>query len=49
MNLPNWITVSRLFGIPFLLYYLHDPTITNRWICLGIFLIVASTDWLDGY
>ncbi|MGL5130997.1 MAG: CDP-diacylglycerol--glycerol-3-phosphate 3-phosphatidyltransferase [Planktothrix sp.] len=49
MNLPNWITISRLFGIPFILYYLHDPTITNRWICLGIFLIVASTDWLDGY
>lgn len=49
MNLPNWITISRLFGVPFILYYLHDPTVTNRWICLGIFLIVASTDWLDGY
>ena len=49
MNLPNWITISRLFGVPFILYYLHDPTVTNRCICLGIFLIVASTDWLDGY
>ncbi|CAD5915859.1 CDP-diacylglycerol--glycerol-3-phosphate 3-phosphatidyltransferase [Planktothrix tepida] len=49
MNLPTWITVSRLLGVPFLLYGLHDPTVTNRWICLGIFMIVASTDWLDGY
>lgn len=49
MNLPTWITFSRLLGVPFLLYGLHDPTFMNRWICLGIFLIVASTDWLDGY
>lgn len=49
MNLPTWITFSRLLGVPFLLYFLHDPTVTYRWICLGIFLVVASTDWLDGY
>ncbi|UWU45843.1 CDP-diacylglycerol--glycerol-3-phosphate 3-phosphatidyltransferase [Limnospira platensis C1] len=24
-----------------------DPE--NRWLCLGIFIIVAATDWLDGY
>lgn len=49
MNLPTWITFSRLLGVPFLLYGLHDPTVSNRWICLVIFLVVASTDWLDGY
>ncbi|MFM6398667.1 MAG: CDP-alcohol phosphatidyltransferase family protein, partial [Planktothrix sp.] len=49
MNLPTWITFSRLLGVPFLLYFLHDPTVTYRWISLGIFLVVASTDWLDGY
>ncbi|MCY7272986.1 MAG: CDP-diacylglycerol--glycerol-3-phosphate 3-phosphatidyltransferase, partial [Phormidesmis sp. CAN_BIN44] len=26
MNLPTWITVSRLLGVPFLLYGLHAPT-----------------------
>jgi CDP-diacylglycerol---glycerol-3-phosphate 3-phosphatidyltransferase len=49
MTLPNWITFSRLLGIPFLLYFLHNPTPQSRWVCLIIFLICALTDWLDGY
>lgn len=49
MNLPTWITFSRLLGVPFLLYFLHQPTPQSRWISLGIFLIAAGTDWLDGY
>lgn len=49
MNLPTWITVSRLLGVPFILYLLHSPTIATRWLCLGIFLVAAGTDWLDGY
>ena len=49
MTLPNWITFSRLLGVPFLLYGLYNPTSQARWICLIIFLIAALTDWLDGY
>jgi CDP-diacylglycerol---glycerol-3-phosphate 3-phosphatidyltransferase len=49
MNIPNAITFSRLLGIPFLLYGLNNPTAEARWICLGIFLVCALTDWLDGY
>lgn len=49
MNLPNWITVSRLFGLPFILYFLSYPTTKNLWICTAIFLVAASTDWVDGY
>jgi len=49
MNLPNSITFSRLLGIPFILYGLHDPTDKARWITLVIFIIVAATDFLDGY
>jgi CDP-diacylglycerol---glycerol-3-phosphate 3-phosphatidyltransferase len=49
MNLPTWITVSRLLGVPFLLYFLHHPTEQTRWISLIIFLLAAGTDWLDGY
>lgn len=49
MNLPNLITFSRLLGIPFLLYGLHNPTPQARWVCLTIFLVAALTDWLDGY
>jgi CDP-diacylglycerol---glycerol-3-phosphate 3-phosphatidyltransferase len=49
MTLPNWITFSRLLGIPFLLYGLHNPTPQARWVCLAIFLVASLTDWLDGY
>jgi CDP-diacylglycerol--glycerol-3-phosphate 3-phosphatidyltransferase len=49
MTIPNWITFSRLLGIPFLLYGLYNPTSQARWICLTIFLVAALTDWLDGY
>ena len=49
MNLPTWITISRLLGLPFIFYLLSYPTPINRWLCTVIFVIAASTDWLDGY
>ncbi|MFW6359175.1 MAG: CDP-diacylglycerol--glycerol-3-phosphate 3-phosphatidyltransferase [Chroococcales cyanobacterium] len=49
MNLPNWITVSRLFGIPILLFCLYSPDPILRWVGFGIFIVAAATDWLDGY
>ena len=49
MNLPTWITLSRLLGLPFILYLLNYPTTDNRWFCVGIFVVAAGTDWLDGY
>ncbi len=49
MNLPTWVTVSRLLAVPPLLWGLQQPTVTLRWIMLGIFLVAAGTDWVDGY
>jgi CDP-diacylglycerol--glycerol-3-phosphate 3-phosphatidyltransferase len=49
MTIPNWITFSRLLGLPFILYGLNNPTDQMRWVCLAIFLVAAGTDWLDGY
>ncbi len=49
MNLPTWITLSRLCGLPFILYLLNNPTATNRWLAVGIFVVAAGTEWLDGY
>ncbi|MEM9219658.1 MAG: CDP-diacylglycerol--glycerol-3-phosphate 3-phosphatidyltransferase [Cyanobacteria bacterium P01_F01_bin.150] len=52
-NIPNTITLSRLLGIPIILYLLEDssglPSDQYRWWSVGIFLAVALTDWLDGY
>ena len=49
MNLPTWITLSRLLGLPFIIYLLNYPTPENRWLCVGIFVVAAGTDWVDGY
>ncbi len=49
ITLASWITISRLFGIPIILVLLLHPTPTARWWSVAIFLIVAATDWLDGY
>lgn len=52
MTLATWITISRLFALPFLLYGLQGDIVVHspaRWICLAIFIVAASTDWLDGY
>lgn len=49
MNLPTWITLSRLLGLPFILYLLNFPTTEHRWLCVGIFIVAAGTDWVDGY
>ena len=49
MNLPTWITVSRLLAVPVILVGLTLNTPTWRQIALIAFLLGACTDWLDGY
>jgi len=47
MTVPNWVTLSRLLASDPVL--LANPTAETRWLSLGIFLIAAITDWVDGY
>lgn len=49
MNLPTWITMSRLLGAPAVLYLLLEPDSRNRAVATAVFLVAAGTDWLDGY
>jgi len=58
MNLPNFLTISRIFFVPLLvaalveqdvLFHIGRFTITNDWMALAIFLAAAATDLLDGY
>ena len=49
MNLPNSITLSRLLGLPAIIYCLYSDSVTTRWVGLAVFLVAALTDWLDGY
>jgi CDP-diacylglycerol--glycerol-3-phosphate 3-phosphatidyltransferase len=58
MNLPNTLTILRIFFAPLLVAALVQEhfalriagvLVTNEWVSLAIFLIAAGTDLLDGY
>ena len=57
MNLPNSLTVIRIFLVPLLLVVLLTSHldgwrllgITKEVMGAGIFAIASLTDWLDGY
>ncbi len=56
MNLPNKLTLARIFLIPFFLLALHVQLFTADpvtcavfyWCALLIFIVAAITDYLDG-
>jgi len=48
MNIPNLLTILRIFFVPLLVAALVQEQ-ANVWLALGIFLVAASTDMLDGY
>ncbi len=49
ISLPTWITLSRLLGVPFILYFLTLGDSASQIWAFAIFLVCAATDWLDGY
>jgi len=58
MNLPNALTILRIFFVPLLVAALVQETftlriagyvVTQEWLALAIFLSAAATDLLDGY
>ena len=59
MNLPNALTILRIFFVPFLVAVLVEQhlriewrgavLVTNASLALSIFLIAAASDLLDGY
>jgi CDP-diacylglycerol---glycerol-3-phosphate 3-phosphatidyltransferase len=58
MNLPNTLTLLRIFFVPVLVaalvqedltFHFGSTLVTNEMLALGIFLAAAGTDLLDGY
>jgi CDP-diacylglycerol--glycerol-3-phosphate 3-phosphatidyltransferase len=52
MNVPNALTLSRIFLVPILLTVLltNDKSLPHKTvIAVTIVLIAAATDWVDGY
>jgi CDP-diacylglycerol--glycerol-3-phosphate 3-phosphatidyltransferase len=49
INLPNILTLGRIILIlPFAMLFFHGSAAT-RWEALGLFVLAAVTDWLDGH
>ena len=53
INLPNLITLSRIFTIPLLVGILYFPTEINiqgrNLLATVIFVVASLTDWFDGW
>jgi CDP-diacylglycerol--glycerol-3-phosphate 3-phosphatidyltransferase len=48
-NLPNSLTLLRIFLVPFLVVVLLTKFDGREFVGLGIFIVAAVTDFLDGY
>ena len=49
VNLPNSLTLLRIFLVPFLVVVLLTKFYGREYVGLAIFLIAAITDFFDGY
>ncbi len=48
-QLPNILTISRIALLPVLLVLLYMPQNWALWSALGLYILSAITDFLDGY
>ncbi|MDD2971930.1 MAG: CDP-diacylglycerol--glycerol-3-phosphate 3-phosphatidyltransferase [Lachnospiraceae bacterium] len=50
MNLPNKLTILRVFMIPFFVFFMLTDYAgaASKWIALALFIIASLTDMLDG-
>lgn len=49
LNLPNKITLFRIFLLPLIIVFLISPSLWSCVIAAVIFSLAAATDWLDGH
>jgi len=52
MNLPNKLTVLRMFMVPIFVVFMLIPSLggaANKYIALALFCVASFTDFLDGH
>ncbi|MEM8962132.1 MAG: CDP-diacylglycerol--glycerol-3-phosphate 3-phosphatidyltransferase [Acidobacteriota bacterium] len=47
-QLPNLLSAFRILLVPPLILALVGPFVDREWYALGIFIVAALTDWIDG-
>ena len=48
-NVPNILTYGRIIAVPLVAALLLIGDNRSRWVALGIYIVAAVTDFLDGY
>lgn len=49
LNLPNAITLFRIFLVPVLVVVILTRFEGREWVGIGVFLLASFSDWLDGW
>jgi CDP-diacylglycerol--glycerol-3-phosphate 3-phosphatidyltransferase len=49
MNIPNYLTLVRIFSIPVFVFLFYLPFKWSHTVTAILFALAAITDWLDGY
>jgi CDP-diacylglycerol--glycerol-3-phosphate 3-phosphatidyltransferase len=49
LNIANLLTLARIALIPVLMLLIAAPYSKLAWAALGLYALIAATDWLDGY
>ena len=48
-TIPNTLTAMRILLIPIFVILFYTPISNHQLIAMGVFIIAAITDWLDGF
>jgi CDP-diacylglycerol--glycerol-3-phosphate 3-phosphatidyltransferase len=49
MNIPNYLSISRVLSVPVFIILMLDPTPVRGLFAGIVFGLASATDWLDGY
>ena len=49
MNLPNILTVARIFLTLFFIFFLYQDGLASKVCALVVFTLASLTDFFDGY
>jgi len=49
MNVPNYLSISRVLLVPVFIVLMFDPTPVRAIMAGTVFALASATDWLDGH